>query len=88
MSPARTSEDSDTTTGVPFAASAALSPPPAFSATDVIAGASGTSVMLIVPDWLAESAPPEPLLPPSFSVTVSARVVAVPPAVGSSDVDE
>ena len=48
-------------------------------------GASFTEVILIVPEILEVNAPPVPVLPPSFKVTVSARDGLAPPAVGSSD---
>ena len=59
----------------PLAASAALMPPPAFSAIELIVAISGTLATEIVSlDLLPESAPPEPILPPSFRMNVTLRV--------------
>ena len=48
-----------TTTGVPFAASPALMPPPPFSAIEVIDGAVGAAVSMVTA-WLAVLAPTLP----------------------------
>ena len=55
-------------------------------AVPVNTGASLAAVMVMVPAarFVALAAPP--VLPPSLSVTVTERVFAVPPTVGSSEV--